>query len=82
MQGSILAKGQTPSFNSAKQREQFLKEFTFTNDKGNYVLEINYTFPTPSAAGNFCAGMSVNGWTIWKDINKQTLNEVYRKQLE
>lgn len=82
LQGSVFAKGQTPSFTSAKQREQFLKEFATVNDKGSYVLETNYTFPTPSAAGNFCSGRSINGWTGWKDSKGQTLDEVYRKGLE
>ena len=31
---------------------------------------------------DFCIGSSNNGWLVWKDKDGQTLDAVYRKQLE
>jgi len=39
-------------------------------------------FPSPSTAADFCIGSSNNGWLVWKDKDGQTLDAVYRKQLE
>ncbi|MBQ9676982.1 MAG: DUF4357 domain-containing protein [Prevotella sp.] len=36
----------------------------------------------PSTAADFCIGSSNNGWLVWKDKDGQTLDAVYRKQLE
>ncbi len=33
-------------------------------------------------AADFCIGSSNNGWIVWKDKDGQTLDEVYRKQLD
>ena len=33
-------------------------------------------------AADFCIGSSNNGWLVWKDKDGQTLDAVYRKQLE
>ncbi|MBE6195210.1 MAG: DUF4357 domain-containing protein [Rikenellaceae bacterium] len=35
-----------------------------------------------NTAVDFCLGRSANGWTIWKDKDGNTLDSVYRKQLE
>ena len=40
------------------------------------------TFPNPSTTVDFCIGSSNNGWLVWKDKDGQTLDAVYRKQLE
>jgi hypothetical protein len=40
------------------------------------------TFSSPSTAADFCIGSSNNGWIVWKDKDGQTLDEVYRKQLD
>lgn len=81
LQGSILSKNTVPSFRESKQRELFIKEFaTLHNDK--LTLESNYTFPSPSAAANFCAGCSSNGWKVWKDSQGKTLDIIYRQQLD
>jgi len=45
----------------------------FTSDK---------TFSSPSTAVDFCISISNNGWIVWKDEKGQTLDAVYRKQLE
>ena len=40
------------------------------------------TFSSPSTASSFCLGRPSNGWADWKDENGNTLDSVYRKQLE
>lgn len=45
-------------------------------------LESDKTFPSPSTAADFCIGSSNNGWLVWKDKDGQSLDAVYRKQLE
>lgn len=40
------------------------------------------TFSSPSTAADFCIGSSNNGWLVWKDKDGNTLDSVYRKQLE
>ncbi|MFG6398566.1 MAG: DUF4357 domain-containing protein, partial [Parabacteroides distasonis] len=49
---------------------------------GLLVIESDKTFSSPSTAADFCIGSSNNGWLVWKDKNGQTLDSVYRKQLE
>ena len=63
------------------KREKLLKEYTVSN--GDKVeLESDKTFSSPSTAADFCIGSSNNGWLVWKDKDGQTLDAVYRKQLE
>lgn len=40
------------------------------------------TANSPSTAAMFCLGRSANGWTEWTDKDGNTLDSVYRKQLE
>jgi hypothetical protein len=46
------------------------------------VLTSDKTFSSPSTAADFCIGSSNNGWLVWKDKDGNTLDSVYRKQLE
>ncbi|MGL4852353.1 MAG: GIY-YIG nuclease family protein [Phocaeicola sp.] len=78
---SAIAKGNTNSFSWAEKREKLIKEYTSLKD-GKLIMESDRTFSSPSTAADFCLGRSCNGWTIWKDKDGQTLDSVYRKQLE
>ena len=40
------------------------------------------TFSSPSSVADFCIGSSNKGWIVWKDKHGNTLDSVYRKQLE
>ena len=42
----------------------------------------NKTFSSPSTAATFVLGRSSNGWLDWKDEEGNTLDFVYRKQLD
>ena len=78
---SIIAKTMTPSFNWKEKREKMVEEYTATKDD-KLVMTSDKTFSSPSTAADFCLGRSANGWTEWKDKDGNTLDSVYRKQLE
>lgn len=81
LKGSIIAQSSVPSFTWKEKREQLLKDYTIS--KGDKLeLETDKTFISPSTAAEFCLGRSNNGWLVWKDKDGQTLDIVYRKQLE
>jgi len=57
--------------------------FRLTSANGDKLLmESDKTFSSPSTAADFCIGSSNNGWLVWKDKDGQTLDAVYRRQLE
>ncbi|MDE6515757.1 MAG: GIY-YIG nuclease family protein [Bacteroidales bacterium] len=81
LKGSIIAKNTTSSFNWKWKREVMLEEYTSLQN-GKVILTSDITFSSPSTASSFCLGRSSNGWTIWKDKDGNSLDSVYRKQLE
>ena len=81
LKGSIISSTSVPSFNWKEKREQMIKEYTISKNE-NFILESDVTFSSPSTAADFCIGSSNNGWLVWKDKDNQTLDAVYRKQLE
>lgn len=81
LKGSTVAKTMVPSFNWKEKREKMLQDYT-SNENGILVLTSDKTFSSPSTAADFCIGSSNNGWLVWKDKNGNTLDSVYRKQLD
>ena len=79
--GSVIATKTAPSFNWKEKRESMLKEYV-ANDGDKLILSSDKTFSSVSTAASFCLGRSANGWTEWKDEDGNTLDSVYRKQLE
>ncbi len=81
LKGSIIEPTCVPSFNWKEKRTKLLAEYTIKS--GDHLeLESDKTFSSPSTAADFCIGSSNNGWIVWKDKDGQTLDEVYRKQLD
>ena len=80
LKGSILAKNCVPSFGWKEKREKLIKEYA-TFENGNWIMNSDKTFSSPSTAADFCIGSSNNGWLVWKDMDNNTLDSVYRKQL-
>lgn len=58
-----------------------MKEYG-TLENGHYSMMSDITFSSPSTAADFCIGSSNNDWLVWKDKDGNTLDSVYRKQLE
>lgn len=81
LKGSIIAEGIVPSLKWGEKREHLIEQYTTRKD-GQIVMKSDITFSSPSTAAVFCIGGSMNGWTAWKDQDGQTLDSVYRKQLE
>lgn len=81
LKGSILANNCVTSFNWKEKREKLIKEYA-TFENGNWVMNSDKTFSSPSTAADFCIGSSNNGWLVWKDMDNKTLDAIYRKQLE
>ena len=81
LKGSVIAKELVPSFNWKEKRAKMLQEYTTIKD-GVLVMVSDKTFSSPSTAADFCIGNSNNGWLVWKDKDGNTLDSVYRKQLE
>lgn len=81
LKGSIIASDTKPSLAWKEKRENLIKEYTSAKN-GTLVMHSDKTFSSPSAAAEFCIGSSNNGWMIWKDKEGQTLDSVYRTQLE
>ncbi len=81
LKGSIIAKSSVPSCSWKEKREKLIKEYASPyGDK--FKMESDKTFSSPSTASMFVLGRPSNGWIDWKDKDVQTLDSVYRKQLE
>ena len=81
LKGSVIAKTSVPSLKWDKKRTNIMHEYAdFSEDK--LVMTSDKTFASPSTASSFCLGRPSNGWADWKDKEGNTLDSVYRKQLE
>lgn len=81
LKGSIIAKTSVPSLGWQEKRTKLLQEYTETHND-QLILTSDKTFSSPSTAADFCIGSSNNGWLVWKDKDGNTLDSIYRKQLE
>ena len=81
LKGSIIAPTMVPSFNWKEKRVAMLQEYTIAEGE-KFVMTSDKTFSSPSTAADFCIGSSNNGWLVWKDKDDNTLDSVYRKQLD
>ena len=62
-----------------KQRQSALADGNIVCIDGKYKLTVSISFSSPSSAGMFVLGGSINGWVEWKDKDGKTLDELYRK---
>ena len=62
-----------------KQRHTALANGNIVSVDGKYKLTVSVSFTSPSSAGQFVLGGSINGWVEWKDKDGKTLDELYRK---
>ena len=61
------------------QRQTALANGDIVSVDGKYKLTVSVSFTSPSSAGQFVLGGSINGWVEWKDKDGKTLDELYRK---
>ena len=81
LKGSIIAKDTVSSLKWRDKRNKLITEYTKEIDN-LLVTQLDITFSSPSTAASFCTGTSCNGWVVWKDKHKLSLDTVYRKSLE
>ena len=81
LKGSVIAKSAVPSLKWSDKRNNLVSEYT-TIEGDKLVMTSDKTFASPSTAADFCIGSSNNGWFVWKDKDGNTLDSVYRTQLE
>ena len=62
-----------------KQRQTALVNGNIVCVDTKYKLTVSVSFTSPSSAGQFVLGGSINGWVEWKDKDGKTLDELYRK---
>ena len=62
-----------------KQRQTALANGNIVSVDGKYKLTVSVSFTSPSSAGQFVLGGSINGWVEWKNKDGKTLDELYRK---
>jgi len=78
MKDSIISKDATPSYTEKAKRDRIIQEKT-TNRQNRVILTSNINFSTPSGAAGFCLGRASNGWKEWKNKDRKTLDEIFRK---
>ena len=81
LRGSVIACGVVPSFKWKEKRDILIKEYV-SLENGKFIMNSDMTFSSPSTAAVFVLGRPSNGWTDWKDKDGNTLDSVYRRQLE
>lgn len=81
LKDSVIADTSVQSFSWKEKREAMLKEYTATENE-KLVMTCDKVFSSPSTAADFCSGSSNNGWIVWKDKDGNTLDSVYRKDLD
>lgn len=81
LRGSVIASGVVPSFKWKEKRDILIKEYV-SLENGEFIMNLDMTFPSPSTAAVFVLGRPSNGWTDWKDKDGNTLDSIYRRQLE
>ena len=62
-----------------KQRQTALANGDIIFVDGKHKLNVSMSFTSPSSAGQFVLGGSINGWVEWRDKDGKTLDELYRK---
>lgn len=81
LKDSVIADTSVQSFSWKEKREAMLKEYTATENE-KLIMTCDKVFSSPSTAADFCNGSSNNGWIVWKDKEGNTLDSVYRKDLD
>lgn len=81
LKDSIVANSCVPSLKWKDKRDKLVQEYAIF-ENGVWKMNSDKTFSSPSTAADFCIGSSNNGWLVWKDKDGNTLDSVYRKQLE
>ena len=78
LKGSKLALSPTNSYKGEALRQKWISA---NCELKNGVIEVRHDveFDSPSTAAQYVSAASSNGWTLWKDKDGKTLDQVYRQ---
>lgn len=76
--GSIIARGAADSYVGKERREQMIADHCEPCAEGFRLLH-DLLFSSPSGGAAFVFGRAVNGWSEWKNDEKEPIS-VYRKK--
>ena len=81
--GSMISGKQSPAVAERNEKliAKLLGEGIVEKSGDGYAFARDYSFTTPSAAGDLILGYSTNGWLTWKTADGKTLDELYRQGL-
>ena len=80
LKGSTISSDCVPTFSKPQlaRRHRMIEEGVLLREGDHHVLTRDESFSSPSAAANFLAGSTSNGWYAWKDAQGRTLHERFR----
>jgi hypothetical protein len=81
--GSRARKDVAPSwakYKTSSRRETLTAEGALVLDGVHYVFQRDVLFKSPSGASDTVTGASTNGWTVWRNKDGKTLDELKRTQ--
>lgn len=79
LKNSIISLVEKEHYKLSLKRSELQKNNKLEKSDGFFITKQDFTFNSPSSASSFCIGSSSNGWIDWKDKNKNTLDELIRK---
>lgn len=81
--GSEMNMKETPSISGSYSnlRKTLVEKGIVQEQKGKYVFEEVFEFPSPSTAAAILLGYSINGRTAWKDKYGKTIKELEEEQI-
>ncbi|WP_342305553.1 GIY-YIG nuclease family protein [Methanolobus sp. ZRKC5] len=61
-------------------RANLVEKGIVKEEDGVYVYQEDFTFSSPSMSASVVLGRAANGWTLWKDKEGKTLDEIVRQK--
>ena len=80
LKGSEVSAEEASYLNSKTKsmREELLQDKEFFIFKGDrYIVNQDFEFETPSSAGNFVTGTSINGRDYFKNKKRKSINDIF-----
>lgn len=81
IKGSLFSLSETKSISKhlSDKRQKLIKDKLLIKGINYYTLIEDVLIKSPSTSAGLILGMRINGWKTWKNKQRQTLDEVYRK---
>lgn len=87
-EGFVVNKGSKSNIEETPSLQQSIKTFRanllekgiLKEENHVYVFQEDFTFSSPSMSASVVLGRAANGWTLWKDKDSKTLDEIVRQK--